>query len=155
MSIFFNNSSINNWFYASDNIIKVYKNNAVCYNKINTSSPTPPTPTYEWVSYSEGDTVPSSTIYGVKLGDIGLLDAVSIEFGTGYDGGFGFIWEDGDWAALDFETQEYIDITSYYDDTTYTYTILFSDIGYGGLPIMYPIPIDSEFEFNIDLYEEI
>lgn len=115
--------------------------------------PTPPTPTYKWVSYNEGDTVPSSTIYGVKLGDIGLSDTVSIEFGNGHNSGVGFIWEDGDWTALDFETQEYIDITSYYDDTTYTYTILFSDLGYGGMPISYPQE-GNQFEFDVDLYEE-
>ena len=34
MSIFFNNSSINDWNFGDDNIIKVYRNNAVCYYKI-------------------------------------------------------------------------------------------------------------------------
>lgn len=55
----YNNSNINDWNFGDDNITKVYYNEAVCYYKINTSSPTPPTPTYQWVSYSEGDTVPS------------------------------------------------------------------------------------------------
>ena len=116
------------------------------------SGSTPPTPSYEWVSYSEGDTVPSSTIYGVKLGDIGLSDTTSIEFGD-VQTGVGFIWEDGDWVALDFETQEYIDITSYYDYDNNCYVILFSDLGYNGMTISYPQEGD-QFEFDVDLYEE-
>ena len=116
------------------------------------SGSTPPTPTYKWVSYNEGDEVPSTTVYGVKLGDIGLSDSISIEFGDIHTG-VGFIFEDGDWVALDFETQEYIDITSYFDSTQNCYVILFSDLGYSGMPISYPQE-GNQFEFDVDLYEE-
>lgn len=37
----YNDSNINEWNYGSDNIIKVYRNNAVCYYKVNTSGDTP------------------------------------------------------------------------------------------------------------------
>ena len=36
----YNNSNINDWYFADDNIIKVYRNNAVCYYKITTSGGT-------------------------------------------------------------------------------------------------------------------
>ena len=36
----YNNSNINDWFFSTDNIIKVYRNNAVCYYKITTSGGT-------------------------------------------------------------------------------------------------------------------
>jgi hypothetical protein len=45
----YNENSINDWFYASDNIIKVYRNNAVCYYKI---SGTPPSPTAQTPCYA-------------------------------------------------------------------------------------------------------
>lgn len=38
----YNNSNINDWYYDTSNIIKVYRNNAVCYYKI---GGTPPAPT--------------------------------------------------------------------------------------------------------------
>lgn len=43
----YNNSNINDWNFGEDNIIKVYRNNAVCYQKMTsgTTPPTPPTPT--------------------------------------------------------------------------------------------------------------
>lgn len=36
----YNNSNINDWYYVDDNIIKVYRNNAICYYKITTSGGT-------------------------------------------------------------------------------------------------------------------
>ena len=36
----YNNSNINDWYFADDNIIKVYRNNAVCYYKITSSGGT-------------------------------------------------------------------------------------------------------------------
>ena len=36
----YNNNTINDWFYTSDNIIKVYRNNAICYYKVITSGGT-------------------------------------------------------------------------------------------------------------------
>lgn len=37
----YNNSNINDWNYGSDNIVKVYRNNAVCYYKITGGGDTP------------------------------------------------------------------------------------------------------------------
>ena len=37
----YNNSNINDWNYGSDNIVKVYRNNAVCYYQIISSGGTP------------------------------------------------------------------------------------------------------------------
>ena len=42
----YNNSNINDWNFGDDNIIKVYRNNAVCYYKIDTSSPSGQTPCF-------------------------------------------------------------------------------------------------------------
>lgn len=37
----YNNSNINDWYYDTSDIIKVYRNNAVCYYKVTTSGGTP------------------------------------------------------------------------------------------------------------------
>ena len=42
----YNNNTINDWFYSTDNIIKVYRNNAICYYKIDSSSPSGQTPCF-------------------------------------------------------------------------------------------------------------
>lgn len=115
------------------------------------SGGTPPTPTYQWVVYSEGDTVPASTIYGVKL-YVDYENSWEIDFGV--DSGIAFSYENNDWIALDIETYEQIDISSYFDDGEGCYIILFSDLGYGGLTIYSPEPEVETFECDIDLYEE-
>lgn len=45
----YNNKTINDWYFDDKNIIKVYKNNAVCYYKIvsDGDTPTPPAPSYD------------------------------------------------------------------------------------------------------------
>ena len=156
MAMFFNESQINDWFYASDNIIKVYYNEAVCYYKINTSSPTPPTPTYQWVSYNEGDTVQTKLVYGVKL-YIGLGADNEIDFQDTHQGGgvyFRYVADGDGWYRVDSDTGNEIDLSSYYDSSEGCYIVLFSDLGYGGLPIIHPAP-DHSFEFDVDLYEEV
>ena len=45
----YNNSNINDWCFADDNIIKVYRNNAVCYYKITSSGSTPTYKQYEYI----------------------------------------------------------------------------------------------------------
>lgn len=37
----FNSNNINDWYYNTSDIIKVYRNNAICYYKLNTSGDTP------------------------------------------------------------------------------------------------------------------
>ena len=39
--IYYNSNTINDWNFGDDNLIKVYRNNAVCYYKVNTSGDTP------------------------------------------------------------------------------------------------------------------
>lgn len=131
---------------GSSAVTAAYIGNTLVY-----SGGTPPTPTYEWVVYSEGDTVPSSTIYGVKLYAALLYDCV-IDFG--FDSGIIFTYENNDWTALDIETFEQIDISSYLDYDENCYIILFSDLGYGGLTIYNPQPEVETFECDIDLYEQ-
>lgn len=41
MKINYNSNTINNWYFEEDNIIKVYRNNAVCYYKISGGGDTP------------------------------------------------------------------------------------------------------------------
>ncbi len=54
MAIFFNESKINDWYFANDNIVKVYRNNAVCYYKIigGGDTPTPTNTCYEVIPQS-------------------------------------------------------------------------------------------------------
>ena len=117
------------------------------------SGSTPPTPTYKWVSYNEGDTIPASLIYGVKLYlDLGADNEIDFA-DTHQGGGITFMYvADGDgWYGIDIDTSNEIDLSSYYDSSEGCYIVLFSDLGYGGLPIMYP---SDQFEFDVQLYEE-
>ena len=112
----------------------------------------PPTPSYQWVSYTTGDTVPTATtVFGVKLYE-------------NYDEGYNVIFSGttgdyikfhpngnfGQWAAED-ENGTPIDISSYisYQAGRLMYTIEFSDLGLGGMNIISPTTI---FEDDIDLY---
>lgn len=134
-------------FKVGSSDCKIYLGDTLLYS----GGTTPPTPTYEWVSYSEGDTVPSSTIYGVKL----YMDnpySWAIDFG--FDSGISFSYDGNDWTAFDIETFEQIDISSYYDADENYYTILFSDLGYGGLTIYSPQPEVDTFDYDIDFYQE-
>ena len=118
------------------------------------TTPPGPTPTYQWVSYQEGDTVPSTTFYGVKLGDPSM-DEASIEFGDAING-IAFIFEinsEYGWYAQDLSGEQ-IDLSEYYDETEGCYIIYFSDLGFGAMEIFSPPP-SSQFEFDIDLYEQI
>lgn len=109
-----------------------------------------PTPSYQWVSYETGDTVPTATtVYGVKLY-------------ANYDEGYNVIFSGttgdyikfhpngsfGQWSAED-ENGTPIDISSYYQAGSMMYTIEFSDLGLGGMNIISPTTI---FEDDIDLY---
>ena len=146
MAIKLGNLDISSFKVGSVDVDAIYLGNTLVY-----SGGTPPTPTYEWVSYSAGDTVPSSTVYGVKL-YVDYENSWEIDFGV--DSGIAFSYENNDWIALDIETYEQIDISSYFDDGEGCYIILFSDLGYGGLTIYSPEPEVETFECDIDLYEE-
>lgn len=115
--------------------------------------PTPPTPTYQWVLYNEGDTVPSKLFYGVKLGDQGMNEAY-IYFGDTYSTEIDFIFDTNYGWYAQVSSGEQIDLSEYYDETEGCYIIYFSDLGLGAMPIFYPAPSES-FEFDVQLYEEV
>lgn len=106
----------------------------------------------QWVSYSEGDTVPSTIFYGVKLYTGLDLDG-EIDFSVAGNNGVAFIHDtsNDEWTALDMTSYDPIDISEYFDDTEGCYIIYFSDLGYDGMPINYPVPSES-FEFDVQLY---
>lgn len=119
-----------------------------------TTPPTPPTPTYQWKQYNEGDTVPSKLFYGVKL-YTGLDWVGEIDFSIDGHTGVAFIYDTSneEWTAVDMTSYDPIDISGYFDGDN-CYTVLFSDLGYGGMPISSPPP-STQFNFDIDLYEQI
>ena len=55
----YNNNSINDWYFDTSDIVKVYRNNAVRYQKIYDSSPTPPF-NGKWLATYEGGTTSSA-----------------------------------------------------------------------------------------------
>lgn len=46
----YNNSNINDWDYGTSNIIKVYRNNAVCYYKLDYTESSGQTPCFAVVA---------------------------------------------------------------------------------------------------------
>ena len=134
-------------FKVGSSDCKIYLGDTLLYPQ----SPTPPT--YQWLSYNEGDTVPSTTFYGVKL--YGLDFDGEIDFSTDGHSGVAFVFDtsSGEWTAINLASYDPIDISEYFDYTEGCYIIYFSDLGYGGLPINYPVPSGS-FEFDVQLYGE-
>lgn len=111
----------------------------------------PPTPTYQWVSYRNGDTVPTTTtVYGVKI-YMNYDEDYNIIF-SGATGDYIRFYPNGNfgqWSAED-ENGNPINISSYFDGYEGVYTILFSDLGMGGMNIISP---STTFEDDIELYE--
>lgn len=137
-------------FKVGSSDCKVYLGSTLLYPQ----SPTPPTPTYEWKQYNEGDTIPASLIYGVKLYlDLGADNEIDFQDTQQSGRGIAFVYvADADgWYGIDINTSSEIDLSSYYDSSEGCYIVLFSDLGYGGLPIIYP---SEQFEFDVQLYEE-
>lgn len=75
----YNSNTINDWYYGTSNLIKVYHNGSVCYQKMESGSapPTPPAPSSGWTLYHSGDTIPQGYYGGVRLSS-----ATSIGYGT-------------------------------------------------------------------------
>lgn len=85
MSIFFNNSSINDWDFGNSNIVKVYRNGAMVYYKISGESPTPPTPSYKWLATYDGGSTSSAECdasSAITQNEISLTNLVEIEIGS-------------------------------------------------------------------------
>lgn len=80
----YNNSNINDWYYDTSNIIKVYRNNAVCYYKISDTPPTPPVQSFKWLATYVGGTTSSAecdSTSAITNGEITLSNLVSVEIG--------------------------------------------------------------------------
>lgn len=114
----YNENTINDWFYSTDNIIKVYRNNAVCYYKINSSGDTP---TYDLcyavvndiTQYQETefeDVYDKATEKWFKLNNLNQYEEYGI-YGSGrtithYDGkltiddGYEYEWNGSSWVNL-------------------------------------------------------
>ena len=135
MSIFFNNSRINDWNFGDDNIIKVYRNNAVCYYKVTTSGgTTAQTPCYAVVDditqYQETefeDVYDKATEKWYKLNNLNQYEEYGV-YGSGrnvtiYEGkltvddGYEYIYSGGSWvnvgeisgSSITIKSPEYIE----------------------------------------------
>ena len=75
MSIFFNNSSINDWNYGDDNIKKVYHHNSVCYQKISKQAQKIPDG-YTEVEYIE-NTASVQNVQSTSFLSIAFADSVT------------------------------------------------------------------------------
>jgi len=135
-----------------------------------------PTPTYHWVSYSEGDTIPSNDVYntyGFKIQTQTLLDIFNngeqfsisfyseekdqlfhpvsnIEFAFPYDGEIFFaIDEESQEISYDPERDEYLEIIFSDYGVNYNYNVFELHYGEEGDTITV-----YDFPFGMDLYEE-
>ncbi len=113
----YNNSNINDWDYGTSNIIKVYRNNAVCYYKINVSSPSGQTPCFAVVAdisqYSDTefeDVFNQADEKWYKLNNLNQYEKYGI-YGSGrtittyegkltIDGGYEYQYSGGSWINL-------------------------------------------------------
>ena len=135
----YNNSNINGWFFSTDNIIKVYRNNAICYYKIDSSSPSGQTPCYAVVDdiaqYSETefeDVYDKATEKWFKLNNLNQYEQYGVYASgrniTYYNGkltvddGYEYIYSGGSWVnvgevsggTIIIKSPEYIEKTSSY-----------------------------------------
>ena len=85
----YSGNTINDWYCGASNLIKMYRNGAVVYQKIGANSPTPPTPpTFDgkWLAtYSDSSTASAecnveNTI--IAYGDIDTNNLVAAEVGS-------------------------------------------------------------------------
>lgn len=138
----YNNSNINDWYFDTSNIIKVYRNNAVCYYKVGGTPPAPTaqTPCYAVVEnisqYSDTefeDVYDKTTEKWYKLNNLNNYEEYGV-YGTGrtithYDGkltiddGYEYQYTGGSWvnvgevsgSSTTIKSPEYIERTSSYN----------------------------------------
>lgn len=142
----FNNTN-NCPIYVPCESVEAYKTAWADYSSRITCTPTP---SYQWVSYTSGDTVPTATtVFGVRI--YANYDYnYNVTF-SGSNGDYIRLYPDGfsDWVAVD-ENGTSIDISSYRIRPGYAeYEIPFSSLGFGGMNIISP---SATFEDDIDLY---
>ena len=137
----YNTKTINDWYFANDNLIKVYHNGAVCYYKLEGSpTPTGQTPCYAVVDditqYSSTefvDVYDKATEKWYKLNNLNEYEEYGL-YGEGrdityyegkltIDGGYEYEYSNGDWVnrgevvgtSTIIKSPEYIERTSAYD----------------------------------------
>ena len=112
----YNTKTIKDWYFANDNLIKVYHNGAVCYYKLEGSpTPTGQTPCYAVVDditqYSSTefvDVYDKATQKWYKLNNLNQFEEYGV-YGTGrdithydgkltVDGGYEYEYSNGDWV---------------------------------------------------------
>ena len=140
MSIFFNESQINDWYFDATNIVKVYHNGAVCYYKLEGSpTPTGQTPCYavvdditQYQSTEFVDVYDKATKKWYKLNNLNQYEEYGV-YGTGrdvtyyegkltIDGGYEYEYSNGGWVnrgevvgtSITVKSPEYIERTSAY-----------------------------------------
>lgn len=118
MAIFFNESKINDWYFADDNIVKVYRNNAIVFYKVSGGSPTPQykvcfAVVYDITQYQETefeDVYDKATKKWYKLNNLNQYEEYGI-YGSGkdityYDGkltidnGYEYEWNGSSWVNV-------------------------------------------------------
>ena len=135
----YNTNTINDWYFANDNLIKVYHNGAVCYYKLEGSpTPTGQTPCYAVVDditqYSSEfvDVYDKATKKWYKLNNLNEYEEYGL-YGSGrnityyegkltIDGGYEYEYSNGDWvnrgelvgSSTIIKSPEYIERTSAY-----------------------------------------
>lgn len=157
-------------FKVGSSDCKVYLGDTLLYPQ----SPTPPTPTLKWASYSEGDAIPSEGVYntyGFRIPTQTLLDIfengnyleidlnseeqdqqlhpVSFIIFALYSEGF-FLTINGNSQEISYDpsSDEYLEIIFSDYGADYNYAISYFNYGEEGGEIVY------DFPFDMDLYEE-
>lgn len=130
---------------------KVYLGDTLLYPQ----SPTPPTPTLHWVSYSEGDAIPTGkSFYGMRANVDGLpepSDSVIVQIlNDDIAKIFEIGWDGSAWYAS--YGNEYITDDVYDSETGYI-TIIFSDYNSDTYNDCWTGGEDV-IPFDVDLYEE-
>ena len=125
----YNLNTINDWFFSTDNIIKVYRNNAICYYKIDSSSPSGQTPCYAVVEdisqYSDTefeDVFNKADEKWYKLNNLNQYEEYGV-YGSGrtittYEGKLTI--DDGD-DGEDYSTH-YLTLVAQTDNVTFSYS---------------------------------
>ena len=160
-------------FKVGSSDCKIYLGTTLLYS----GGTTPPTPTLKWVSYSEGDAIPSESVYktyGFKIQTQTLFNIINngeqfsisfyseekdqlfhpvshIEFAFPYDGGEILFEVNGQSQEISYdpESDEYLEIIFSDYGVNYNYNVTSFNYGeIGDAGIVY------DFPFSMDLYEE-
>lgn len=118
MSIFFNESQINDWYFADDNIVKVYRNNAIVFYKVSGGSPTPEYKVCfavvddisQYTDREFEDVYDKATKKWYKLNNLNQYEEYGI-YGSGkdityyngkltIDGGYEYEWNGSEWVNV-------------------------------------------------------